>query len=156
MPNVPKWKLKFKKIESEEECVRHLAGIGCSQEEIAYVMGVSRTYVQTHYAVKRGDLPSLIEEGKADMRMRLRGYQFAAAKRGNPAMLCFLGKNYLGQADRLQLGIGTLEEFEDTAALCRAMDGVTVPGAPQEKAVDGHDGNGGNGGGDESKETLQE
>lgn len=84
-----------------KDTFERLCAIQCTLEEICAVLDISastleawckKTYNgQTFYKVfqsKRGC-------GKASLRRS----QFEAAERGNPTMLVWLGKNYLGQSD---------------------------------------------------------
>ena len=43
-----------------------------------------------------------ITKGRAEQKMRLRQLQWKSAEKGNVSMLIFLGKNILGQKDRLE------------------------------------------------------
>ncbi len=84
------------------DTVEKLAGIGCTDQEIAYVCGVSPKTVQR----RRKDDPaflSAIEKGAAVGRMSLRSAQFKAAIGGNATMMIWLGKQLLGQTDKTDL-----------------------------------------------------
>ena len=85
--------------ESEQrETIEKLASIGCNYEEIATIAKCSTKTLQRKYG-------SLIENGRAKGRMSLRKAQFeAAVNEHNPAMLIWLGKQWLGQKDSLELG----------------------------------------------------
>jgi len=43
-----------------------------------------------------------LTKGRAEQKMRLRQLQWKSAEKGNVSMLIFLGKNILGQQDRLE------------------------------------------------------
>jgi hypothetical protein len=76
--------------------VEALASIGCTQDEIGVIMGVvSRTLR------RRKDVRQAIENGHSKMRSSLRRWQYEKAKDGNVAMLIWLGKQILGQRDKL-------------------------------------------------------
>jgi transcriptional regulator with XRE-family HTH domain len=77
----------------DPETVEKLAAIGCSQEEIATVVGCSRQWINQRF--KRQ-----VAAGYDRLRMSLRRWQYEKAKDGNVAMLIWLGKQYLGQTDR--------------------------------------------------------
>ena len=74
----------------------NLASIGCTQEEIGGVMGVSARTLQRNYA-------EIIEvnknKGKASLRKKM---WENALKKGNPNMQIFLSKNVLGMKDRVE------------------------------------------------------
>lgn len=79
------------------ELADELARIFCTQEEIASILGVSRRTLQRDEKFmeiyNRG-----IDEGKSSLRRQ----QWKAAQKGNTSMLIWLGKQYLGQRDKLE------------------------------------------------------
>lgn len=75
----------------QEEQIRKLAEISSTMEEIAYVMGCSRSALR--------NFTHLVDEGKARGKVRLRRAQMELALQGNPTMLIWLGKQILGQSD---------------------------------------------------------
>lgn len=86
------------KKEIDWALVEKLATIQCTVEEIARIIGVSRStldhnkqFLQIH---KKG-----MDEG----RMSLRRLQWQKANEGNVTMLIWLGKQYLGQKDRQEV-----------------------------------------------------
>lgn len=85
----------FKPIDIDK--VERLALIGCTQEEIALVLGCHRSTL-----LKRKDLHAAYEKGHAHMRETLRRVQFKKAVEGNVTMLIWLGKQVLGQKDRIE------------------------------------------------------
>ena len=81
--------------EDQQNMIRRLAEIQCTQSEIAHVMGVSVD------VIKKPENRELIEEGKSAGKVRLRRAQYAkAVDDGNPTMLIWLGKQMLGQSDQ--------------------------------------------------------
>jgi transcriptional regulator with XRE-family HTH domain len=75
--------------------VETLASIGCTLEEIASVVGLSKRSL-----IRRRDDPRFleaIESGRAKGRASLRRLQWAAAKSGNITAQIWLGKQLLGQ-----------------------------------------------------------
>ena len=74
----------------------NLASIGCTQEEIGGVMGISARSLQRNYA-------EIIEvnknKGKASLRKKM---WENAIRKGNPNMQIFLSKNVLGMKDRVE------------------------------------------------------
>lgn len=80
--------------EQEQDMIRRLAEIQCTNKEIAHVMGVSID------VLKKEENRELIEEGKSSGKIRLRRAQYAkAVDEGNPTLLIWLGKQMLGQSD---------------------------------------------------------
>lgn len=77
--------------DEQKEMIKRLSEVFCSQEEIAYAMGISRSALRNH--------TDLLEEGKARGRVKLRRAQMEKAMEGNPTMLIWLGKQMLGQSD---------------------------------------------------------
>ena len=83
-------------IPVNEETVLALAQRFCFNTEIAAIVGISVDTLHRRFA-------EIIAKGREAGKANLRRLQFEAADRGNTAMLIFLGKNYLGQADRHEL-----------------------------------------------------
>lgn len=82
--------------------VAALAGIGCTQEEMAAILGCSTGYIQS----ERERNPSFLnamEVGGAEMRSSLRRTQLKMALSGNVSMLIWLGKQMLGQSDQQRI-----------------------------------------------------
>ena len=77
------------------EQVEKLAGIQCTQEEIASWLGCS---VDT---LTRSDkFCGIYKKGISKGRMSMRRKQWKALDEGNTTMLVWLGKQYLGQSDK--------------------------------------------------------
>lgn len=76
--------------------VEHLASIGCTQDEIAVVMEVSSRTLS-----RRSDIREAIERGQHRLRASVRRWQYEKARDGNVAMLIWLGKQLLGQKERI-------------------------------------------------------
>lgn len=77
--------------------VERLASIQCTQEEIANILEVSTKTLQ-----RDEEFCLIYKKGLDNGRMSLRRYQWEAAKKGNTTMLVWLGKQYLGQSDKIQ------------------------------------------------------
>ena len=82
--------------------VRKLASIQCTDEEIAAGIGCSQDTL-ARGRKREPDLDAAILEGRASGRMSLRRAQYRKAMDGNPAMLIWLGKQVLGQRERVDL-----------------------------------------------------
>ncbi len=87
------------KIELDPKQVETLAGLQCSYDEMAAVLGCSPDTLSRNYAdaIKRGR-----ENAKASLKRR----QFEVAMKGNVTMLIWLGKQYLSQSDKQQRELG--------------------------------------------------
>jgi hypothetical protein len=80
-----------------------LCDIQCTQEEIAQVIGCSVDTIQR--AVKRDKGVGFAEyykKASAGGKTSLRRFQWAAAKGGSVPMMIWLGKQYLGQSDKVE------------------------------------------------------
>jgi len=94
----PKFKIDY-------ELVGRLAGIHCTQQEIADSLGCSVDTLQ-----RDSKFCGIYKAKIADGRMCLRRKQWAAAEEGNTTMLVWLGKQYLGQTDKRETEIKTDKE----------------------------------------------
>ena len=88
--------------------IEKLASIGCSIEEIASQVNASVATLYRRYE-------AAIKKGHQLRNISIRQMQWLAAMDGNTTMLIWLGKQYLGQADkqevkeqRLEIGYGSL------------------------------------------------
>lgn len=77
------------------EAVERLAGIMCTQEEIANYLDLS---VRTLLRDER--FCHIYKKGIDDGRMSIRRQQYKSAQGGNVTMQIWLGKQYLNQRDR--------------------------------------------------------
>ena len=84
-----------KKYNIDTQEVFKLASYGCSNVEIADFYGCDESLIRKSYS-------EFTRKGRASGKTRLRQLQWDSAEKGNVAMLIFLGKNILGQQDRLE------------------------------------------------------
>ena len=77
----------------DEDVIAKLSQIGCTQEEIGSVVGISARTLQRRYA-------DLVEENKNIGKASLRKRMWKCALNGNPNMMVWLSKNALGMKDR--------------------------------------------------------
>ena len=80
---------------------RRLAEIQCTIDEIAHVLGVSNTKLKRDVQFRE-----VYEAAREKGKTSLRRMQWKAATRGNTAMLIWLGKQFLGQAEKHELSGG--------------------------------------------------
>ena len=92
-----------KKYNLDTKQVEQLAGFGCTDTEIASFFDISRTTLERNYE-------HYLTKGREEGKIRLRQYQWSAAKKGNVAMLIWLGKQLLGQADKQEITTTELPE----------------------------------------------
>ena len=78
----PKRVIDFAKVEA-------LAAIGCSQEEIAAELEIGETTLKRYCG-------PILKRGTRKCHVRLRSAMFRHAIKGDPRLLVFLGKVYLG------------------------------------------------------------
>lgn len=86
-----------KKLDIEQ--VEKLAGIGCTDEEIAVVMGVCRATISNKKKQDKEFLDA-IKKGREKMKASIRRMQMSSAVGGNVTMMIWLGKQYLDQTDK--------------------------------------------------------
>lgn len=80
--------------------VELMAQIGSTDKEIAEHFGIGHDTLRRNFADQ-------LAKGRSNLKQRLRQKQLQVAFEGNPTMLIFLGKNYLGQADTPQMSNDT-------------------------------------------------
>lgn len=97
--------MKTKIVWSEQEFqkVKNLCAIQCTGEEVAAVMGVDydtlNRLLRDKYGMQFGEFYKIhSSEGRASLRRS----QWKAAEKGNSALLVWLGKQYLGQTDKIE------------------------------------------------------
>lgn len=99
------------------EQVRQLGKLMCSQAEIGSVLGIGATGVN-NLTNTWPEFAEALEEGYSDTKRTLRKTQLDLALSGHPSMLMWLGKQYLGQADKHEQHNKT----EVSITVQRAMD----------------------------------
>lgn len=83
-----------KKVELTEEAkIEKLASYGLTNKEIAEALGYDENTLKRNFEI-------FLTKGKADLKQRLKKKQISVALGGNVSMLIWLGKQYLGQADK--------------------------------------------------------
>ena len=99
------------RIKIDYKLCEELAGIFCTQEEIAGILGVSASTLKHSKKFLH-----IYKRGQEGAKMSLRRKQFKLADT-NAGMAIFLGKNYLGQRDsqEIDLGDNVQKYFDDIA-----------------------------------------
>lgn len=92
-----------------------MAAVGASNVEIADFLNLDEGTIRRRCA-------QLLIKARASLKTRLRQAQLKAALSGNPAMLIWLGKQLLDQADQQRIRVGELEAMTD-AQLQALADG---------------------------------
>lgn len=85
-----------KPLDIKPEQVTRLAAIGCTNEEIASVLGCSHDTIVRRFK-------AVLAEGRLQGKASLRKKQFELALAGNTTMLIWLGKQVLGQTDKQEI-----------------------------------------------------
>lgn len=110
-----------RKILTEDalKLIENLSRIMCTDEEIASILGCSR---DIFYNVDNEELyRQAIEKGKAQGKQSLRRQQWELAKKGNASMLIWLGKQWLGQTEKVEQTT-SFEDLTPLAELIRRKD----------------------------------
>ena len=84
-----------KKYNIDKKQVQNLARLGCTNIEIADFFGCDESLIRHRYS-------EFLIKGRSEQKMRLRQLQWNSAERGNIVMQIFLGKNLLGQTDKIE------------------------------------------------------
>ena len=94
-------KLGRPKIKIEWDQAEKLCAIHCTGEEIAFILNVDYDTIASackreHNVLFSDWIKQKAAQGKASLRRK----QYTTAMSGNPTMLVWLGKNWLGQTDK--------------------------------------------------------
>ena len=82
------------KKDLDEDVIAKLSQIGCTQEEIGSVVGISARTLQRRYA-------DLVAENKNKGKASLRKVLWKKALKGDPKLLIWLSKNELNMVDKI-------------------------------------------------------
>ena len=78
----------------DEKILANLSQIGCTQEEIGSIVGISARTLQRRFA-------DLLEVNKNKGKASLRKKMWEKAMKGNDKLLVWLSKNYLNMVDKV-------------------------------------------------------
>ena len=81
--------------------VEKLAGFGMTYEEMAAFLECGVRTIERRVSDEEGDFRRAYKKGQASLKMSLRRQQIALAEKGNATMLIWLGKQLLGQSDKV-------------------------------------------------------
>lgn len=107
------------KKEIDPKLVQDLAAIGCKTTDISRIVGVSVDTLDRRFAAE-------MEKGRANLRTSLRRWQLEAAKKGNVAMLIWLGKQYLEQTEKVEQVQEISAKVEQVEYVASWSNGATV------------------------------
>ena len=100
------------------EQVFKLAQIGCRNQEIADYFNCSAQTIETRFQPE-------LDKGRAELKMTLRRWQIEAARKGNVAMMIWLGKQLLGQQDKYELALSHVDNETFVAEAQRRLIDAT-------------------------------
>ncbi len=78
-----------------EITIQKLASCGLTNKEIAEALGYDDNTLKRNFEI-------FLIKGKANLKERLKRKQIQVAMQGNVTMLIWLGKQYLGQAEKIE------------------------------------------------------
>lgn len=114
------------KLPIDKDLVRKLARINCTMIEIASVCNCSVDTLERRFAdIIKGER----EVGKTSLRR----WQWSSAEKGVPALLIWLGKQYLGQSDKIE---NEIKIPEPTVIKLFAGHGEMILGTKDSEQID--------------------
>lgn len=113
------------KLKIDPKLVQDLAALGCKNNEIAVVVGVSTDTLERRFA---GEM----SKGRENLKISLRRWQLEAAKKGNVAMLIWLGKQMLGQTEKIEQTTEAKVEAKAEITYTAQWGGTSEPASPGE------------------------
>lgn len=90
-------------IQFDLEGITTLSALNCTLQEVAAFFGAAESTVE-HRFRSEPDLKAAWEKGRATGKLSLRRKQTELANAGNVTMLIWLGKQLLGQKDKIEHG----------------------------------------------------
>ena len=115
-------------IKIDAETIEKLAALHATQAEIAGFLGISVPTLDRR--LQKPKWRAAWERGKADYPIKLRQQQRLLAEQGNPTMLIWLGKQLLGQKDKLEhSGTGPAGEIEVNVTTARQQLAARIASA---------------------------
>lgn len=83
------------KLEIDSKVVETLAKVGATNCEIADHFCCNETTIRTRFS-------EILTKARADRRIKLREFQWRSAEKGNVTMQIWLGKQELGQTEKIE------------------------------------------------------
>ena len=84
-----------RKVVVDVKVVEAMAFVGATNQEIGDILGMSERSVRRQFA-------EILTKSHSQRRVKLREMQWKAAQNGNTAMLIWLGKQHLGQSEKVE------------------------------------------------------
>ena len=88
-------KPKKKTEVTEEQRIEKLASYGLTNKEISEALGYDENTLKRNFEI-------FLIKGRANLKERLKRKQIQVAMQGNVTMLIWLGKQYLGQTEKVE------------------------------------------------------
>ncbi len=104
-----------KEKNKEEITIQKLAGYGLTNKEIAEALGYDDNTLKRNFEI-------FLIKGRANLKERLKRKQISVAMQGNVTMLIWLGKQYLGQAEKIEESGDYNLKIERTEVKGKAID----------------------------------
>lgn len=118
-----KGQIKQKQATISKKQFEELCAIQCTQEEIASVLNVSRDTLMRWCINTYGtNFATIYDEKRMKGKASLRRSQFNLAKT-NPTVCIWLGKQYLGQTDKVDVALKEEEDDPITKAIKESLNG---------------------------------
>ncbi len=95
---------KGTEVKIDLDQIEKLAQIGATQHEMAHFLGVSPATIESR--LQRPEFRAAWDRGQANLKLSLRRQQVKLADTGNVTMLIWLGKQLLGQSDKIDQRLG--------------------------------------------------
>jgi len=87
--------MRAKKDVTIEKQIEKMASFGLTNKEIAEALGYDENTLKRNFEI-------FLTKGKANLKQRLKRKQIQVALGGNVSMLIWLGKQYLGQTEKVE------------------------------------------------------
>lgn len=84
-----------KEKNKDEVVIENLSKCGLTNKEIAEALGYDENTLKRNFEI-------FLIKGRANLKERLKRKQIQVAMQGNVTMLIWLGKQYLGQAEKIE------------------------------------------------------
>lgn len=127
--------LSSQKIVIDPVQLGKLAELCCSIEEVAAFFRCSTATIR--HRIKREPMKTIWESGLARGRISLRRAQLQAAYAGDRTMLVWLGKQLLGQVDKVEQTVDTKQRFVvEIPPPMTAKEWINAYGKQGEDAID--------------------
>ena len=108
-----------------KEIIEEIARYHLTEEEVAAVLGVSADTLKS--IDNRATFSECKIKGEAYGKASLKRWQFERAKKGSDKMLIWLGKQYLGQKDKLDVAADA-EQLDKLDEILNSMSAIAHSG----------------------------